>query len=278
MKLTTVRVDEELRAGRVDGDNVVILPFPDVGALIASGEDWQERAARYSGEVIALDGASFAPVVPHPEKIFCVGLNYADHADEASLEVLGYPTLFAKFPRALIGPFDDLVLPESSNAIDWEIELAVVLGKRVRHASESEALEAVAGYAVVNDVSMRDWQLRTSQYLAGKTFEATTPFGPYLVTPDEANYGRSLNMTLTVNGEPMQRANTDNLVFSVQELISYISTIITLVPGDVILTGTPSGVGHVRTPPIYLTEGSVVEATIDHLGTQTTLCVKAGKS
>lgn len=278
MKLTTVRSNGGVSAARVDGDEAVLLPFSDVGALIASGEDWSDRAAQHQGDPVSLDGLSFAPVVPNPEKIFCVGLNYASHAEEASLDVLEYPTLFAKYPRALIGPFDDLVLPAVSTAIDWEIELAAIIGKPIRAVSEGDALDAVAGYAVVNDVSMRDWQLRTSQFLAGKTFEATTPFGPYVVTADEADHGRSLNMTLTVDGEPMQQANTDDLVFSVAELVSYISTIITLVPGDVILTGTPSGVGHVRTPPTYLTEGSVVESTIDKLGTQTTLCTTARHS
>jgi acylpyruvate hydrolase len=273
MRLATVRVDGTHRAGRLEGDELVLLPFADVGALLASGPDWTTRAADYDGERVSAVGANFAPLVPRPEKIFCVGLNYASHAAEARLAVPEFPTLFAKYARALIGARDELVLPQVSQAVDWEIELAVVIGRTVRDVSETEARDAVAGYAVVNDVSMRDWQLRTSQYLSGKTFEATTPFGPYLVTPDEANDGRSLRMCLAVDGEVMQQATTDDLIFPVPDLIAYASTIITLVPGDVILTGTPGGVGHVRTPPMYLKPGSVIEATVDQLGTQTTRCV-----
>jgi acylpyruvate hydrolase len=273
MKFATVRSNGGHRAARVEGDEVVLLPFADVGELLASGGDWMARAADHQGEVVPAEGLSIAPLVPRPEKIFCVGLNYASHAAEANLGVLKHPTLFAKYARALIGPHDELVLPRRSDAVDWEIELAVVIGKTVRQVAEAEAEDAVAGYAIVNDVSMRDWQLRTSQYLSGKTFEASTPFGPYLVTPDEADHGRSLGMTLTVDGQVMQQATTDDLIFSVPELVSYASEIITLVPGDVILTGTPAGVGHVRIPPTYLRPGNIIEANVEKLGTQVTRCV-----
>jgi acylpyruvate hydrolase len=274
MRFATIRTDTAAgtRAARVEADEVVLLPYSDIGGLLSDGPDWQERG-RADGERLPLSAIRFAPLVTAPEKIFCVGLNYADHAAEGGLEVPAYPTLFAKFARSLIGADDELVLPEASEGVDWEAELGVVIGSPVRNATEEEAMAAVAGYTVVNDVSMRDWQLRTSQYLSGKTFESSTPVGPFLVTPDEVDHARALPIRLTVNGEVMQESSTDNLIFSVAEILSYISSIITLVPGDLISTGTPSGVGHVRTPRRYLGVGDVVQCTIEGLGSQTTRCV-----
>lgn len=274
MRFTTIKNADSTRAARVEGGDAVLLPFADVGELLASGPDWKERGAA-DGERVSLAAVDLAPLVISPEKIFCVGLNYKDHAAEANLDLPTHPTLFAKFARSLIGADEDLVLAASSEKIDWEIELGVVIGSPLRRASAAEALEAVAGYTIVNDVSMRDWQLRTSQFLGGKTFEASTPVGPFLVTPDEVDPSAGLAMKLTVDGEMMQESSTDQLAFDVGELLSYISEIITLVPGDLIATGTPSGVGHTRTPPRYLTDGRVIECEIEGLGTQTTRCVTA---
>jgi acylpyruvate hydrolase len=273
MKFATTRTNGRLQAARVDGDGLVLLPFDDVGQLVASGPDWAARAANGGGSRISLAEADLAPLTPRPEKIFCVGLNYRDHAEEANLEVPAYPTLFAKYARSLIGARDALELPLVSDAVDWEIELGVVIGATARHASKAEAESLVAGYTIVNDISMRDWQTRTSQFLAGKTFEDSTPVGPFLVTPDEVDHARALDMRLTVDGEVMQRSSTNQLVFPVGEIISYISSIITLVPGDLIATGTPGGVGHVRKPPVYLKAGNVIECTIEGLGSQSTRCV-----
>lgn len=272
MRFATIRTPDGHRAARIDADDITLLPFQDVGELVASGSDWAERASG-DGPGLALSAVDFAPLTPNPEKIVCVGLNYADHAAEADLELPAYPTIFAKYGRSLLGPNDDLVLPTVSDSVDWEVELGVVIGSPVRHASEEEALAAVAGYTIVNDVSMRDWQLRTSQYLAGKTFERSTPVGPFLVTPDEVDHARDLSMRLAVDGEVMQSSSTAQLVHSVEKIISYLSSIITLVPGDLIATGTPSGVGALRTPPRYLSAGSVVECSIEGLGAQTTRCV-----
>jgi acylpyruvate hydrolase len=272
VKLATVRQNGGHRAARVDGEELVLLPFDDVGALLASGPDWQERAA-VDGEAVPLDGVSFAPLVPRPEKIFCVGLNYYTHAREANLADPDHPVLFAKFSRALIGAEDDIVLPAVSDRVDWEVELTVVIGRPLRHAAEDEVQAGIAGYTIANDVSMRDWQTRTSQFLAGKTFEASTPLGPYLVTPDEAAGGEALQMDLTVDGEVRQHEGTDGMIFNVNQLVSDISSIITLMPGDLILTGTCAGVGHCMSPQQYLTPGSVVEATIEHLGSQRNRCV-----
>lgn len=276
MRLATIRTDDGTRAARVDGEELVLLPFSDVGELLASGEDWAARAAGTDGPRRPLRSADFAPLTPRPEKVFCVGLNYADHAAEADLTLPDHPVLFAKYARALIGANDDLVIPAASDKVDWEVELGVVIGRPARHVSVDDAPSHVAGYTIVNDVSMRDWQLRTSQFLAGKTFEASTPVGPYLVTPDEVGDALSLPMELTVDGTVKQSSSTEHLAFSVAEIISYISTIITLVPGDLIATGTPSGVGHVASPPAYLVDGSVVSTTVQGLGTQRNHCVAEG--
>jgi acylpyruvate hydrolase len=175
-----------------------------------------------------------------------------------------HPTLFAKFAEALIGPYDNLVLPAESDAVDWEAELAVVIGQRVRHADRDSARTAIAGYTVLNDITMRDWQFRTSEWLQGKTFEATTPFGPHLVTTDEV--APDAQIVCEVDGEVMQSSRISDLVFGPVELVRYISTILTLSPGDVIVTGTTGGVGHARTPPRYLHHGQKLVTRIAGVG------------
>jgi acylpyruvate hydrolase len=227
--------------------------------------EWPARVAAADGPRHPLAEADFAPVVPAPGKILCVGLNYANHIREMGRELPEFPTLFAKFTPALIGAYDDIVLPAVSEAMDWEAELAVVIGQTVRHASADEARAAIAGYAVLNDVTARDWQTRTPQWLQGKTFEGTTPFGPYLAGPDEVA-ADGLVIGCDVDGEQMQAGNTADLVFGPVGLIRYISTILTLSPGDVIATGTPGGVGHARTPKRYLHDGAVLTTRIEGLG------------
>src|SRR5690606_12110296 len=199
-----------------------------------------------------------------------VGLNYRTHILEMGRELPEHPTLFAKFPEALVGPHDEIALDPQSQAVDWEAELAVVVGAPVRRATEAEAEAAIAGFAVLNDVTMRDWQYRTLQWLQGKTFEATTPFGPQLVTPDELPGGvrPALALTCAVDGETVQSANTSDLVFDPVALVGYVSRILTLGPGDVIATGPPGGVGHARTPARYLPDGAVLTTAIDGLGEQ----------
>ncbi|MCE0767294.1 fumarylacetoacetate hydrolase family protein, partial [Pseudonocardia kujensis] len=188
-----------------------------------------------------------------------------------------HPTLFAKFPEALIGPADPIRLDDAAGAVDWEAELAVVVGAPVRRATEAEAEAAIAGFAVLNDVTMRDWQYRTTQWLQGKTFEATTPFGPELVTPDELPGGTrpALDIRCTVDDDTVQSANTGDLVFDPVALVAYLSTIITLNPGDVVATGTPGGVGHARKPPRYLRDGALLGTEIQLLGSQRN-AVRAG--
>jgi acylpyruvate hydrolase len=264
MRLVTVRTDDGLRAARIDGDELVMLDAPDIGALLAAGE-WRARGGA-DGPRIPLDGADLAPVVPRPEKIICIGLNYRSHAEETGLGVPEYPTLFAKYGRALIGPYDDIELPPNSSRVDWEAELTVVVGAEVRDVDASEAAAAIAGYTVANDISMRDWQVRTRQWLQGKTFEGTTPVGPALVTLDELDDPDDLRLICEVDGDIVQETSTSELVFSPAELIAYISSIITLVPGDLILTGTPSGIGARMEPARFLEPGARVRTAIEGVG------------
>jgi len=263
MRLATIRTAAGTAAVRVDGDTATEVGARDVGALLAD-PGWRERAEAADGPTHRAGTLDYAPVVPWPGKIVCVGLNYRTHIEEMGRELPLYPTLFAKFPEALIGPYDDLVLPAESGAVDWEAELAVVIGERVRHADEDSARAAIAGYAVLNDVSMRDWQFRTSEWLQGKTFEATTPFGPHLVTTDEVV--PDAQIVCELDGEVVQSSRISDLVFDPVQLIRYISTILTLSPGDVIVTGTTGGVGHARKPPRYLRPGQKLVTRIAGIG------------
>jgi acylpyruvate hydrolase len=267
MRLLTLRTGtgtgQNTVAVRQDGDTLTeINGFADVGALLRT-EGWESIAAAANGATHPYDGADLAAVVPFPGKIICVGHNYRNHIKEMGREVPEYPTLFAKYQESLIGPNDDLALPQESDTVDWESELAVVIGKKGRRISEADAAGHIAGYSVLNDVSMRDYQFRTIQWLQGKTWEKSTPFGPALVTRDEFSGGL---MTTAVDGEIQQSTPTNDVVFTPEFLVSYISTIITLNPGDVIATGTPGGVGHAQDPKRYLQEGQVLVTTIEGLG------------
>jgi acylpyruvate hydrolase len=252
------------RAVRIDADHATELGEPDVGAVLRR-PDWRTWAASAQGPGRPLEGLDYAPLVPRPDKVVCVGLNYRSHILEMGRELPEHPTLFAKYASALIGAFDDIVLPAVSDQVDWEAELAVVIGAPARHVSVEEAPDRIAGYSVLNDVSVRDFQFRTMQWLQGKTFESSTPLGPWLVTPDEAG-GPSREITCEVQGELMQRADTADLVFDPPTLVSLISDIFTLEPGDVIATGTPGGVGAARTPPRFLADGEVVVTRIAGVG------------
>jgi acylpyruvate hydrolase len=264
MKLATIRTATGHRAVRVDATAAIETGETDVRALLRRS-DWAEHAASAAGPAHPLDGLDYAPLVPSPEKIICVGLNYRDHVLEMGRQLPDYPTIFAKFAPSLVGAYDDIILPRSSQAIDWEVELTVVIGRSVRHATREQAEAAIAGYTVLNDVSVRDFQGRTSQFLQGKTFERTTPLGPWLVTPDELPAG-GWEVATVLDGETMQRSSTSELVFTPIDLIVYLSGIVTLNPGDVIATGTPGGVGHARKPPRYLTDGAVVVTSVAGVG------------
>ncbi|MBV8220361.1 MAG: fumarylacetoacetate hydrolase family protein [Solirubrobacterales bacterium] len=211
------------------------------------------------------------PVVPHPGKVICVGLNYAAHIEETKREQSDYPVLFTKFATTLTGPYDPIPLPPESGAIDYEGEIVVVIGERGRRIRPDRALEFVAGYAIANDVSMRDYQYKTHQWLQGKAWDASTPVGPDLVTVDEAP--DPLTLRTFVDGEKVQEATTELLIFDVATLVSTISEFATLEPGDLILTGTPGGVGYRREPQLLLKEDVVVAVEVDQIGRIENRCV-----
>lgn len=268
MKLATIRTLEgRTHAVRVDDDRLVDLGVPDLGEFLDT-PDWRACAAAATGHVPDVRGAAYTPVVPRPGKIVCVGLNYRTHILEMGRDLPEFPTLFSKYADTLVGANDDIIKPPESDALDWECELAVIIGSRVRRARGDEAERAIGGFAVLNDVTCRDWQFRSREWLQGKNWEATTPLGPYLVTPDELPGGvrPSLEISTAIDGETVQQDTTADLLFDPVALVEYVSTMITLRPGDVIATGTPGGVGHARKPPRYLEVGQVLTTAIAGLG------------
>ena len=217
-------------------------------------------------DAVPLAKVTLRPVVPRPGKIICVGLNYLSHVGETGRDTPEYPVLFTKFAESLVGPTDPIMAPPESVQLDWEAELAVVIGRPGRRITPASALEHVAGYTIANDITMRDYQYKTHQWLQGKTWERSTPLGPYLVTPEEVGDVAALQLQLTVNGDIMQQGSPAQMMFDVPTLISHISEFVTLAPGDVILTGTPAGVGFRRKPQVFLRPGDRVEVEITRLG------------
>lgn len=276
MRLATIRVPGGTRAGvveQVDGGIVVdLLDAECVGEVLDRGVDDVPRL----GEQVR--NPEFAPVVPNPSKIVCVGLNYRAHILETGRDLPEYPTLFTKFADTLCGAADEVHLPVESQKVDWEAELALVVGTPVRRASEDEAAAAIAGFCVANDVSMRDWQKRTLMWDQGKFWEHSTPLGPWLATPDElpGDVRPDLSIECLVNDEVMQSSRTGDLVFDPVALVRYVSQITTLRPGDVILTGTPGGVGMAMDPPRWLQPGDELVTRIELLGESRSRCVANG--
>ena len=275
MRIATVSSEGSPLTVAIAADGVARVVQPgDVGDLLGE-PDWLDRCESSTAE-LDLAGVTLLPVIPRPEKIICVGLNYRSHILEMGREPPEHPTLFAKYWRSLIGAHDPIELPSASEKVDYEAELAVVIGRAVRNATVVEAAGAIAGYSVLNDVTARDWQRRTEQWLQGKTWERTTPLGPWLVSADEIDpEGRGrpdVAVSCELNGEVVQQARTADLVFSPADLVAYASTLITLVPGDVIATGTPGGVGAARTPPRFLQRGDVVRTTVERIGSCENRC------
>ena len=213
------------------------------------------------------DAARLGSPLVRPSKIVCVGLNYAKHAQESGMEVPSEPVLFFKASSAVIGPFDDVVLPKNSKKSDWEVELAVVIGAKASYVSESNAMDHVAGYVLHNDISEREFQLeRLGQWVKGKSCDTFAPLGPFIATADEISDPHNLNLWLKLNGTTMQDSSTSDLIFGIPKLVSYISEFMTLLPGDIISTGTPFGVGLGLNPQMYLKAGDEMELGIDGLG------------
>jgi acylpyruvate hydrolase len=272
MRFATVRTASGTSAARLEGDDLVLLNSSDVGALLAEG-DLDRAGHDEAGGSIKVADADFATLVTRPSKVFCVGLNYRSHILETGNSLPDYPTLFAKFTAALIGAHDDIILPSVSQRADWEVEICVVIGSPLRHASPEEAQVGIAGYTVLNDISIRDYQRRTSQWLQGKTFEHTTPVGPYLVTGDEIGDGLDLEVRCEVDGEVMQLDRTSELVFGALDVVTYCSDVLTLQPGDLLSLGTTGGVGDARDPKVSLKAGQVVRTVIEGIGECLNTCV-----
>jgi 2-keto-4-pentenoate hydratase/2-oxohepta-3-ene-1,7-dioic acid hydratase in catechol pathway len=218
------------------------------------------------GEVVSLQDVRLRAPILRPPKIVCVGLNYRDHAAESKMPIPSVPTIFAKFPTAALGPGEPIVLPKASKSPDYEAELAFVIGKGGRYIPSDRWREHVFGYTILNDVSARDFQMATTQWMMGKTFDTFAPFGPAIVTADEIADPHALDISLTLNGQVMQNSNTRHLIFGVPCLVEYLSSVFTLEPGDLVTTGTPGGVGFARKPPVYLKAGDEVVVRIAGLG------------
>lgn len=306
MRLATYVQAGEERFGAVDGDSVIDVnraaaalararghAVPQAAADAAVGTDVLEflelgveavRAAREAVDHVAgLDQAEarsgllvapladvkLLPPVPRPPKIICVARNYAEHAKEAGLEISPIPIVFARFAQTLVAQGDPVVRPAVSEQFDWEGELAIVIGKGGHRISKENAMEHIAGYSIFNDVTVRDYQFRVTQYTSGKNFDASGPFGPYLVLADEVPDPHQLDISVEVNGTVKQTGHTSDMIYDLPTIIEHISEWVTLEPGDVIPTGTPSGVGFKRNPPEFLKAGDTVSVTVEGLGTLT---------
>lgn len=265
MRFASCRIGERRFAAVVEGGEV--RPLAGIGELGADTDvDLLADPPVEDGTAHALEDVELLPAVPGPGKIICLGLNYHAHVEETERELPTYPVLFTKFSESLIGPYAPIVKPPESSQMDYEAELAVVIGRSARRVSPEHALESVAGYAVANDVTMRDYQYKTHQWLQGKSWSGSTPLGPFLVTPDEVGDPGKLDITLDLNGERMQSSSTELLIFDVPTVVSTLSEFVTLEPGDVILTGTPGGVGFRRDPQVFLQPGDRVRVEISRVG------------
>jgi 2-keto-4-pentenoate hydratase/2-oxohepta-3-ene-1,7-dioic acid hydratase in catechol pathway len=274
LRFVTLQHEGYFEPGVLVEDRVVGIGgagFADMIAVIAGGADATDRISRWvghvpSGSVFDAAKVRLAAPIPRPPKIICVGLNYRDHAAESKLPLPEVPTIFAKFPTAVTGPGHPIVLPRNSSKPDYEAEFAVVIGKGGRHIAEADWRAHVFGYTIFNDVSARDFQNATTQWMIGKTFDTFAPFGPAIVTTDEVPDPHNLDISLLLNGEVMQSSNTRNLIFGVPRLLAHLSSVFTLEPGDIIATGTPAGVGFARKPPRWLKPGDEVRVRIEGLG------------
>lgn len=269
MKLIRFGNKNEEKPGLLNGDRIIDLRsiFPDIPDICEQffRDGWLEKIKTVSEPGVGMDVRIGSPVT-RPSKMICLGKNYEDHAKEGGFETPAAPLLFCKSPNTLNGPFDPVQLPQSSGRIDWEVELAVIIGKEGKRIDRKHAFDHIAGLTIMNDVSGREAQFGDSQWFRGKSFDGFAPMGPALVTLDEIDDIRQLELKALVNGEIMQEGNTRDMIFDVPYLIENISQDITLIPGDVISTGTPSGVGIFRNPPVVLNAGDVVECRIGHIG------------
>ncbi len=271
MRLASFQTGDHRSYGVVDGtmlreaDKAFRVRYPDLRAAITAGK-LDELAASTSGATHAIDGVRLLPPIPNPDKVLCVGVNYRPHIEEMGRKVPDYPVVFVRFPGSQTGHGQELIRPALSEQFDYEGELAFVIGKRARHVTKADALNYVAGYCCFMDGSVRDWQNHTPQFTAGKNFATSGSMGPWLVTSDEIPDPSVLTLTTRLNGEIMQEGRVADLVFDIPRLIEYCTSFAELLPGDVIATGTPGGVGAARTPPRWLKAGDQVEVDIPGVG------------
>lgn len=247
---------------RMGGDHPTLLSVIQGKAFGAA-----EKAAAGLADDFAQTDVTFLPVIPRPTKIVCIGLNYEEHRIETGRQVSGYPVMFPRYANCQVGHGQPMVKPRNSDRFDYEGEMAVIIGKPGRHISQADALSHIAGFSCYNDGSVRDFQGHTHQYMPGKNFTATGAFGPWMVTSDEIADHTKLTLTTRLNGQVMQQANTDQLIFNVPFLIEYISSFMALEAGDVIVSGTPGGVGDKRKPPVYMKDGDTIEVDVTGIGT-----------
>jgi 2-keto-4-pentenoate hydratase/2-oxohepta-3-ene-1,7-dioic acid hydratase in catechol pathway len=275
MKFVTFQgADNRPEAGIVSGQRVISLAaagFADMLAVLASGVEGRAKIENFvsnppSNAVFPIAAVRLLAPIPRPPKLICIGLNYRDHAAETRQEIPKVPTIFAKFSNVVIGPGESIVLPKISAKPDYEAEFMFVIGTGGRHIAAENWQRHVFGYTVFNDVSARDLQIVTSQWMIGKTFDTFAPMGPYLVSADEIADPHSLDISLSIGSEVLQHSNTRELIFKIPELVAYLSSVVTLEPGDVVATGTPGGVGFMRKPPRYLRPGDEVVVSIEGVG------------
>ncbi len=266
MRFATINLNGEARWGAIDGDTIALIErWPTLMDAIAA-DGLADLADAMGGERVSLSDVEWMPVIPAPGKIICVGLNYESHRKETGRAVVGNPTIFTRFADSQTGHLCEIVLPLESENLDYEGELAVIIGRGGRRIPEGDALAHVAGYACYNDGSIRDWQSHTIQFTPGKNWPETGAFGPWMVTPDELGELGPQRIQTRLNGSVMQDALLSDMIFTVPRLISYISTFTPLSPGDVIVSGTPGGVGAKRTPPVFMKEGDEIVIEIDGVG------------
>jgi 2-keto-4-pentenoate hydratase/2-oxohepta-3-ene-1,7-dioic acid hydratase in catechol pathway len=271
VRLATYELDGAVACGVVRGDGIVPVPGESVRQILERGPDhWPTLAASAAvagdDDIVALEDVRLLAPVPDPDKILCIGLNYRDHAEETGMPAPPAPIVFAKFRNSLAGAGEPVVLPEASEAVDYEAELAVVIGRRCRNVDAASALEYVAGAMAFNDLSARDLQMQTSQWTMGKAIDTFAPCGPALVFLDEIDDLQALRIEMRVNGEVVQSGTTASMIFTVAEIIAFISSVMTLEPGDIIATGTPAGVGFTRTPQLLVASDDLLEVEIESVG------------